>query len=313
MNYPHIEDAARVALAELGLLPPRYFEHDKFLIVDAADGKPGNGAGRLKIFADGQGGFAQNWSSSSGEKRLFFLNAEAQTTAQSKAERERIEAERRRRLAKEEARKQNARRRAWCIWQEAQAAPANHPYLIRKQIKPNGAKVGRWQRTINDAAGNPTAITVENALLIPMYCSRGTIESVQAIFPERHQQLGRDKDFLPGGGLAGLFWWIGAKTETVIISEGFATAATLHEQTGNRVYLAFTANNLLSVAQIVREKLHDTAIILAADNDTKTAGNPGLTKATKAANAVDGTVIVPPIPNADFNDYQIFLNGGGHV
>jgi putative DNA primase/helicase len=99
----------------------------------------------------------------------------------------------------------------------------------------------------------------------------------------------------------------------VIICEGFATAATLHEQTGSRVYLAFTANNLLSVARIVKEKLPNAEIVLAADNDTETAGNPGLTKATEAAAAVGGSVIAPPIPNADFNDYQAFLNGGGYV
>ncbi|WP_254257826.1 toprim domain-containing protein [Methylobacter tundripaludum] len=116
---------------------------------------------------------------------------------------------------------------------------------------------------------------------------------------------------MPGGGLAGLFWWIGAKTEKVLIAEGFATAATLHEESGYRVYVAFTANNLMAVGRIVREKLPDAEIVFCADNDTQTPGNPGLTKATGAAEAVGGSVTVPPI-HGDFNDYSAYLKGLDH-
>ena len=105
--------------------------------------------------------------------------------------------------------------------------------------------------------------------------------------------------------MAGLFWWIGPKTDKVLICEGFATAATLQEETGNRVYMAFTANNLMAVGRIVREKLPDAEIVFCADNDT-TAGNPGLTKATAAAQAIGASVAVPPI-SGDFNDYAILM------
>lgn len=311
MSFQHIEDCARAALAELGLLPPKCLKYDAFLVVDAEDGRRGNGAGRLKIFADGQGGFVQNWRT--GEKRSFFLNAEGQATAVTEAERKRIDSERRRRQAEEAARMDRAARRALAIWQAAAPAPENHPYLVRKQIKPHSARVGQWRRVIPDAVGNKQTVLIENALLIPLMDAAGKVRSLQAIFPEKHPLLDRDKDFLPGGGLAGLFGWIGPKTETVIICEGWATAATLHEQTGNRIYMAFTATNLLAVCRIVREKLPNAVIVCAADNDTKTVFNPGLTKATEAAAAVGGSVIVPPIPDADFNDYQIFLNGGGDV
>lgn len=311
MAFQHIEDAARAALAECGLTEPKSFKYDVFQIVDAVDGKKGNGAGRVKIFADGKGGFVHNWMT--GAKSTFFLNAESKAAVLSDAERQRIERERRKRQAEEAARMDRAAHRALAIWQSAAPAPEDHPYLIAKQIKPHAARVGQWKRAINDAAGNKQTITIDNALLIPLFDAAGKIRSLQAIFPAKHPLFERNKDFLPGGGLAGLFFWIGAKTDTVIICEGFATAATLNEQTGNRVYLAFTANNLAAVSRIVREKLPDAVIICAADNDTKTAGNPGLTKATEAAAAVGGSVIVPPIPNADFNDYQAFLNGGGYV
>ncbi len=306
----NIEDVANSALLELGLLPTTINRHGVFVKVDAKDGKKGNGAGRIKIFADGKGGFAQNWKT--GDKRSFFLNSDGQTAALSEAEKMRIEHERRKREAEQAAIANRAARRAKASWQAARPAPLDHPYLVAKQIKPHGARVAIWKRVI-EVNGVKQNVIIDNALLIPLFDAAGQIRSLQAIFPIKHPLFERNKDFLPGGGLAGLFWWIGARTETVLIAEGLATAATLHEQTGNRVYLAFTANNLLSVARIVREKLPNANIIMAADNDTETAGNPGLTKATEAAAAVGGSVIVPPIPNADFNDYQSFLNGGGYV
>lgn len=312
MAWHCIEDVASAALLEYGLLPPKSFKYGVFMVVDTEDGRRGNGAGRIKIFADGKGGIVQNWKT--GAKGSFFLNAEGQTAALSDAERQRIERERRKRQAEEAARMDRAARRALSVWQSATPAPTHHPYLLAKQIKPHGSRVATWKRVITDAAGNKQTVVIENSLLIPMLDGVGKIRSLQAIFPAKHPLFGnRNKDFLPGGGLAGLFGWIGPRTETVIICEGFATAATLHEQTGSRVYLAFTANNLLAVGRIVREKLPDAAIVFAADNDSETAGNPGLTKATEAAAAVRGSVIVPPIPDADFNDYQAFLNGGGHV
>jgi putative DNA primase/helicase len=313
MSFHRIEDAARAALVELGLASPKSFEPDKFHVVDAEEGKRGNGAGRIKVFADGKGGYCQNWKT--GEKKSFFVNGEAKAKPLTKRERARIERERRKRQAESAAKQNQAAKRALSIWKDAKPAHADHPYLVRKQIKPHGARLGRWRRVIQDG-GNRATLTIENALLLPLFDAAGTIRSLQAIFTEKHPVLGRDKDFLPAGGLAGLFWWIGKRSnqadETVLIAEGFATAATLHEQSGHRVYMAFTAGNLLAVGRIVRERLPSANIVFAADNDTQTAGNPGITKATEAAAAVGGSVAVPPI-DGDFNDYQIFLNGGGYV
>ncbi len=313
MAFLHIEDAARAALLELGLSLPKSFEPDRFHVVDDEDGKRGNGAGRLKIFADGKGGYCQNWKT--GERRSFFLDSGSKAKPLTRRERARIERERRKRQAEAAAKQDQAAKRALSIWQDAKPAPESHPYLVRKQIKPHGARLGRWRRVIQDKGGNRATLTIENALLLPLFDAAGTIRSLQAIFPEKHPVLGRDKDFLPGGGLAGLFWWVGQRSnqpsETVLIAEGFATSATLHEQTGHRVYMAFTAGNLLAVGRIVRERLPSANIVFAADNDTLTAGNPGLTKATEAAAAVCGSVAVPPI-HGDFNDYQLFLNGGSY-
>ena len=234
------------------------------------------------------------YNNKTGQQQAFFLNGNIGKPT-SPEELERIKREQQCRAAETLKSQDRAARRAVAIWQAAGAAPVDHPYLIKKQIKPHGARLGNWQRTIPDEQGKHQTLIIENVLILPMYNADGKIRSLQAIFPEQHPLLGRNKDFLPGGQVAGLFWWIGPKTDKVLVCEGFATSATLHEETGNRVYMAFTANNLMAVGRIIREKLPDAEIVFCADNDTATAGNPGLTKATAAAQEVDGSLAVPPI------------------
>ncbi len=203
---------------------------------------------------------------------------------------------------------EKASRRALAIWKTAKPAPVYHPYLLRKQVKAYGLRVRCWKRVLKTAEGQHKTLLIENSLLLPLFDASLAIRSLQAIFPDKHPLLDRNKDFLPCGGLAGLFWWIGgARTEKVLICEGYATGATLHDESGCRVYLAFSANNLLAVGRIVREKLPNAEIVFCADNDTA-AGNPGLTKANEAAAVVGGSVAVPPI-FGDFNDYALYLQG----
>jgi len=302
MSANSIEAAAMSACATVGIAYKAFPPDGLFHVVDAIDGKPRNGAGRVKFFADGQGGIASNWKTA--HTQAFFVNGTAKLDP---AELERIKREQQKRLIEKLKGYDRAAIKAMQIWQSASLAPSDHPYLVAKQIKPHGARLAAWERTIVNSDGIRQRLVIDNCLIIPLFNAAGQIRSLQAIFPEAHQMLDRNKDFLPFSQLAGLFWWIGGKSETVLICEGFATAATLNEETNHRVYLAFTANNLLAVARTVRDKLPDADIILAADNDTETAGNPGLSKATAAAQAVDGSVIVPPIPNADFNDYAAYL------
>ena len=106
-----------------------------------------------------------------------------------------------------------------------------------------------------------------------------------------------------GGRLGGLFHVIGKPGPEVIICEGYATGASLHTATGYQVLCAMSAGNLLHVAKAVRTVDYRKKIIIAADNDLKTPGNPGLTAAKKAAQAVRGLLAVPPIAG-DFNDFD---------
>ena len=85
-----------------------------------------------------------------------------------------------------------------------------------------------------------------------------------------------------------------------------ATAATIHEATGQPVAVCFDAGNLKPVAEALRAKFPDIKLIICADNDRFADGNPGVTKATAAAQAVGGLVVVPQFPDgtegSDFND-----------
>jgi hypothetical protein len=81
----------------------------------------------------------------------------------------------------------------------------------------------------------------------------------------------------------------------------------VHEATGGYVVTAFDAGNLQPVALRLRQEHPEARIIIAADNDAWTEGNPGLTKAKSAAKACSGQVVFPRFTHdetqpTDFND-----------
>lgn len=304
MTYQTLEDACRSACLAVGVEYKDVPSDGRFHTANLADDHRGKNDGRIKVFPDRQGGIV--WNHKSGEKQNFFINNKLSPSEQA-ADRSRIEAEQRRRQAEQATRMDKAARKALTIWQAAAPAPADHPYLLKKRIQPHGIRVGVWKKTAVDGTGQRQTLNIANTLLIPMYDATGALRSLQGIFPSKHPLFDRDKDFLAGGGLAGLFFWLGSRSEKVLIAEVFATAATLFEETQLRTYIAFTANNLLAVGRLVRERLPKAEIVFCADNDANTVGNPGLTKAEEAALEVDGLVAVPPIAG-DFNDLATTLH-----
>lgn len=123
----------------------------------------------------------------------------------------------------------------------------------------------------------------------------GIIHSLQFIDGEGN------KRFLSGGRKKGCYFPIGSPGEPLCIAEGYATAASIHEATGFPVAVAFDAGNLEPVARAMRAKFSKIKIILCADNDAQTPGNPGLTKAREAA-AACGALLAVPHCHGDFND-----------
>jgi putative DNA primase/helicase len=77
-----------------------------------------------------------------------------------------------------------------------------------------------------------------------------------------------DKRSLYGGGVADCYYGLASKPSNVLlIAEGWATAASLHESTGYAVAISFGASNLEAVARGLRERYPDVRIVLAADRD----------------------------------------------
>src|SRR5262249_39254364 len=116
------------------------------------------------------------------------------------------------------------------------------------------------------------------------------------------------------GQVGGGYFVMGGTVKDVLyLAEGYATAATIHEATGATVVIGFTAGNLLLVAKMMREKSQDTEIVICADDDYRTTGNPGVTKARAAAEQIGGKVAIPEFGEnrlekaTDFNDMAAHL------
>lgn len=278
----------RDAIQSAGLIPPTDIEADGKLRRFSSNGKNVDDAGWYVLhddgipagsFGDWRTGIMQTWRADIGR---------ALTAGEEAAHRAKVEAIRREREAEEIRRKSEAKTKAAAIWQKAEPAPDDHPYLIRKGIKASGAKL------YNDA------------LLIPMRAD-GDIHSLQFIGPEG------DKRFLTGGRVKGCYFSIGKPkgAAALCIAEGFATGATIHEATGYPVAVAFNAGNVGAVAKAMRDKFPDLPLILCADDDAQTEGNPGLTAATEAARSVGGLLALPdfgigrPTGATDFNDIAV--------
>ena len=180
-------------------------------------------------------------------------------------------------------RQQQAAQVAAQRWQAATPATA-HRYLSAKGVQAHGVKLEG------------------EALLIPLRDTAGTLHSVQVI------DLEGGKRFQPGGRIKGCYHGIGKPDGVLIVCEGYATGASIHEVTGHAVAVAFNAGNLLEVAQALHGKYPALQLIVAADDDWQTKGNPGTTKASEAARAVGGLLAVPRFPDGrsdndtDFND-----------
>lgn len=175
--------------------------------------------------------------------------------------------------AEEEAKvRAEAAAKAARLWERARPATDAHPYLVAKQVRAYGLR------------------QLRDMLLIPARDEHGQLHTLQFIGADG------SKRFLTGGRIRGCYFAIGRPAGVLLICEGFATACSLFMATGYATAAAFSAGNLGPVARALRAKFPRLALVLAADNDHATPGNPGLTAAVAAARAVGGRVAVPTFP-----------------
>ena len=211
-------------------------------------------------FGSWKSGLSETWTASA---------FNTMTEAERKAMAVRMAEAKRARDAEQAAVHASARSRSASLWDKAQPAINNHAYLVNKMVPAYGIRLLRKQ------------------LVIPLRDVEGTLHSLQFIGED-----GR-KTFLTGGRKRGCYFSIGKPDAALCICEGYATAATIFEATGHATACAFDAGNLEPVARALRGKFPRLRLILCADNDTETEGNPGLRHAEAAARAVGGFLAYP--------------------
>jgi len=278
----------RAAIHAAGLTPPEAIEPDGRLHRFSGNGERGDDAGWYVFHDDGlPAGAFGDWRSGTSETWRADIGRRL-TPEEEAAHREHTVAMRRTREAEEDRCKAEAREKAASIWESALPATDDHPYLVAKRVQAHGL------------------LQHEGALVVPMHDDAG-LSSLQFIYSNA------EKRFLAGGRVCGCYFFIGRAASTLCIAEGYATGATIHESTGYAVAVAFNAGNLLMVARALRHKFPALRLIVCADDDATTDGNPGLTKAKEAAKAIQGLLAVPdfgaqrPSGATDFNDLH------GHV
>ena len=199
----------------------------------------------------------------------------------------RIEADRKSRAEAQERGYNESATRAERILQQATRDASEHPYVVRKAIRPHGVKANE-----------------RDLLVIPIYSAlNGHLQTVQFIDRDGNKKM------LTGGRCTnGCFpfsdvpnFWANASNR-LGIAEGCATGATLAESLPSvAMFAAFSAGNLLNVAHALRARYPNAEITVFGDND---ASGIGQRYAHAAANAIDGLVAIPPIPGRDWNDVR---------
>ena len=276
----------RSAIQSAGLVPPDVIEADGKWHRFPSNGKRGDKAGWYVLYDDGvPAGIFGDWRT--GSRNWWRADRDRQLTqAEEAAHQARVETMRRQRKIEEIKLWAEAGIRAKAIWEAAIPAPETHPYLKMKGVRSHGLRLHS-----------------DNCLIIPVMLD-GSLSSLQFI------DVNGGKQFLQGGAVKGGCFTIGAVSEadTFLLCEGFATGASLHEATGRPVVVAFNAGNLETVARGLRAQYPTVTLIVYADDDAATKGNPGVTKATEAAHAVAGRLAIPdfganrPEGVSDFND-----------
>lgn len=168
-------------------------------------------------------------------------------------------------------------------------------YLARKGVEPEGCRYLR-----------------DGSIVIPLLRydepRETALKAVQRIWPDGA------KRFTKGFSKPGTCLRLGHVVvgEPILVCEGYATGLTLRMAVGKRlpVVVALDAGNLQPVAELLRGLYPHSLLLICADDDYMTPGNPGRDKALKAAKAVIRCHYVYPIfrrgnratKDTDFND-----------
>ncbi len=181
------------------------------------------------------------------------------------------------------------------VWRQYLPGDGESDYLKRKGVKAFGV---RWAPACN------------GTFAIPMLDGAGKIHGLQIIRGKDRPPGKLEKEYFPRGlAKKGRYHLIGVVRDLVLVCEGYATGATLHQATGLPVVVAFDAGNLQPVCEAIKKAYRSARILVCADDDYLTDGNPGCRAAESAALAVAGAWCKPVFLTdragkklTDFND-----------
>ena len=243
--------------------------------VPVATGRPGAKDGAYCGFADGKpNGWYQNHKTGVQGKWLatgHVLSDEAKRELHKEAANTLSAAEIERQAVQEKAQK-----RAYAKWMNAEPVQ-DHPYLQRKGVESFELR--------QDRQGN---------LVVPGFdLDTGRLQTVEYINKDGGKWFEKDcpkkeavcvlpnKDALETGNV-------------VLMVEGYATGASVHQATSLPVTVAFDAGNIKDAALAIRKKLPHAQITICADNDPPRPDgiNIGVMKVKEAAAAISGAKVV---------------------
>jgi putative DNA primase/helicase len=205
-----------------------------------------------------------------------------------------------RQLEQEEAdrsrRAAHASMRASRLWRMGSDTGVS-PYLARKCVAPESVK-----------------FLPDGTLVVPMIRydlpRAAALVGAQSILPDG------SKRFTPGTAKRGSACRLGLVEvgAPLLVCEGYATGCSIRMALDGRypVFVAFDAGNLVHVVEILRGLYPSCPILICADDDWRTPGNPGRTKAREISRKVPFVHIIAPAfgvdradKDTDFNDLHL--------
>jgi len=156
-----------------------------------------------------------------------------------------------------------------------ESATNENPYLKFKQVK------------------SCPHLRQEGEVLYMPVLDNDVITSYQKIYPDGRKKL------KTGGRKKGCYFVIDGDKSTIYISEGLSTGLSVHEATGNCVYVAIDCGNLYEVSQKVKDKHIESNIILAGENNDANR--------VKCEQIELPSIFPPNVSHDDFNDMHVAI------
>ncbi len=213
-----------------------------------------------------------------GAQKIQLRKADSFTVEQREALKRRLAEDRKRAALARQRDADRAAARASSAWTRLNPT-GDSDYLARKGVGAHGLR-----------------FTPGGSAVLPLLDAAGRIHGLQFLRTAAQAKAAKRpvKEFWPAGLIKkGHFYLIGAPQHLVLVAEGYATAASLHEATGYPVAVAFDAGNLAPVAAALHKRYKRTRILICADDDAFGDNNAGINGASAAALEGEGAWVAP--------------------